>query len=991
MTPQEAESFRLSMGAGEDGDYNGTSQGYGAGLPPPDDENFSYLVGSAVIDYAITASGMPSSRRLDLDPYFPQIGDQGIQGSCAAWASVYYANTYLQAMVHGWTDVKTNPAHVMSPAWTYNKVNGGADSGSWCDRNMRIVSEIGSASMATMPYNQYDYLSWGGEEAWREAPLYRAGGFGTVRPDNIDVIKALLNDGYLVTFYIDSRCSWYSSPDHVLSYGEYDGGRPNHANVIVGYDDSMVDGGDTGAFRVANSRGTSFKDGGFYWITYDAMGKLASFSPVANYYLPKSASPSYEPSILFTWRLDPAGSLDGVKVVAGVGDPDSPVAMKVLSDYWNPGSSSRIPAFMCVDMTEFKSHLESGVKEFYLEIGTGAVPSVVISFTVEIYGDYSSNPQETYTSKRVPASTPAIVTISEKTLAYFSWAPYSPFTFETVEFSDLSYPGSGDIAAWYWSFGDGSYSTSQNPTHSYSSHGVFSVTLTVVDGSGKSSSRTQAVTVKNRPPEVSMLLPLAGGSYGGTVELAANVSDLDDGVVEVRFFYSTSDNIYLIGKNNSGPKNGVWTFSWDTSPLTISNISVYAVAYDGFTPSQRAYVNGTINVDNAPPDPPEIISPKNGLRSDVVACLSWLPAADKGSGIVGYLIELSPSPDFGSDAVRVETSETLHKETLSPGLWFWRVRSRDLAGNTGNWSETRLLIADAFLVNETGSSRPRADLSSQQLVWFKVLYQYDLSVFTPEKGTIYVNGSVAQWNELFRRWELPVLETTAGDYVYSISKVVDPENPISTVNYNAPMPSILFDRIVIDSVGPNDTRVEAGRCASLHVSGHYEYGSGAWSGRALFNDSLCKDAVGTYWYSIIGVADDPYNLTAFENTGSVLAVTFDEIAVRSYFETGTIGKCLVTVELNYKYDKSPVNGAKVLVNGCPAEEKGNGRYATTLETLIPYAVLSISVTVPNFDDMVDQRGLFLIGNLSIWVAAFAALIASLLMLRHLVKTRGKSV
>ncbi|MEM2128740.1 MAG: hypothetical protein QXN86_03670, partial [Candidatus Methanomethylicaceae archaeon] len=181
------------------------------------------------------------------------------------------------------------------------------------------------------------------------------------------------------------------------------------------------------------------------------------------------------------------------------------------------------------------------------------------------------------------------------------------------------------------------------------------------------------------------------------------------------------------------------------------------------------------------------------------------------------------------------------------------------------------------------------------------------------------------------------------------------------------------------------------RCASLHVSGHYEYGSGAWSGRALFNDSLCKDAVGTYWYSIIGVADDPYNLTAFENTGSVLAVTFDEIAVRSYFETGTIGKCLVTVELNYKYDKSPVNGAKVLVNGCPVEEKGNGSYATTLETLIPYAVLSISITVPNFDDMVDQRGLFLIGNLSVWAAAFAALIASLLILRHLVKTRGKSV
>ncbi|MDH7555360.1 MAG: PKD domain-containing protein [Candidatus Methanosuratincola sp.] len=990
MTAREVESLKISLGPGESDDYSAAFEGYVSGLPPQYEEGYESLVGSVVIDYAIPAFGMPPSRRLDLDAYFPQMGDQGIQGSCAAWASVYYANTYLQAKIHGWTDVKTNPAHVMSPAWTYNKANGGSDYGSTCDKNMRIVSEIGSASMATMPYNQYDYLSWGGEAAWREAPLYRAGGFGTVRPDNIEVIKALLNDGYLVTFNIDSICTWYASPDYVLSYGEYDGGRPNHANVIVGYDDSLEDGGDVGAFRVANSRGTSFKDGGFYWITYEAMKKLASLSPIANYYLPKSSGPSYEPSVLFTWRLDPAGSMDGVKVVAGIGDPESPAAMKVLSDCWNLGSSSKIPSFMCVDMSEFKSHLDNGINEFYLEIGNGAVPSFITSFAVEIYGNYSSPPSQAYSSKRVPASTPAIVTISEKTLEYFSWAPKSPLTFEEVGFTDLSYSGSGGIAAWFWSFGDGYYSTSQNPSHSYSSHGEFPVTLTVVDGAGKSSSRTETITVRNRPPAVSMLLPLAGGSCGGVVELAANASDLDDGVAEVRFFYSTNDNVYFIGKNDSGPKSGVWTYSWDTTPLTIPDVLVYAVAFDGHTLSQRAYINGTINMDNAPPGTPEIISPKDGIRSDASANFSWLPAKDMGSGILGYTLEISPHPDFGSGIVRVETSETCHSEPLSPGIWYWRVRSQDLAGNVGSWSETRSLIADAFLVNESGSSRSRADVSSQQFVWFRVLYQYDLSIFNPSNRTVFVNGSAARWNEALKRWEAPVIETTAGEYVYSVSKVIDADNPISTVNSNASMPSILFDRIVIDSVRSNGARVGVGRCASLYISGHYECDSSPWYGKPLFNDSLCKDSMGTYWYSIVGVADDPYNLTAFSQPASALALTFDEIKIKSNFETGTIGACLVTIELNYGFDGTPVHCATVNVNGFPAEETVAGRYEAAIETPMPYAVLTTSVSLTGFGDTIDQRGILLIGNLAVWAAAFAALAVLLFILVRLLRTKCSS-
>jgi PKD repeat protein len=51
-----------------------------------------------------------------------------------------------------------------------------------------------------------------------------------------------------------------------------------------------------------------------------------------------------------------------------------------------------------------------------------------------------------------------------------------------VSFTDLTSPYR-TITSWYWLFGDGSSSTSQNPTHRYTDVGVFDVTLIVSDGS----------------------------------------------------------------------------------------------------------------------------------------------------------------------------------------------------------------------------------------------------------------------------------------------------------------------------------------------------------------------------------------------------------------------------------------------------------------------------------------------------------------------------
>jgi gliding motility-associated-like protein len=53
-----------------------------------------------------------------------------------------------------------------------------------------------------------------------------------------------------------------------------------------------------------------------------------------------------------------------------------------------------------------------------------------------------------------------------------------------VQFTDQSAPQIGNIASWQWDFGDGNFSTQQNPVHTYTVQGNFSVSLKVVNTAG---------------------------------------------------------------------------------------------------------------------------------------------------------------------------------------------------------------------------------------------------------------------------------------------------------------------------------------------------------------------------------------------------------------------------------------------------------------------------------------------------------------------------
>src|SRR3989454_1156437 len=68
--------------------------------------------------------------------------------------------------------------------------------------------------------------------------------------------------------------------------------------------------------------------------------------------------------------------------------------------------------------------------------------------------------------------------------AGFNGVPRSGINPLDVDFEDRSASGSSPITAWLWSFGDGTTSTSRNPSHLYASAGRYTVSLIVRSSSG---------------------------------------------------------------------------------------------------------------------------------------------------------------------------------------------------------------------------------------------------------------------------------------------------------------------------------------------------------------------------------------------------------------------------------------------------------------------------------------------------------------------------
>jgi len=206
---------------------------------------------------------------VDLSLNFPEPGNQGNQSSCVGWATAYALKSYQEKVEIGWS--LNTAEHLFSPAFLYNQINGGQDKGSYIHEALQLVVDKGLATLDKMPYSPTDYLTQPGQDAVQQALNYRARSWTKIN-DTSQIKAALVNRKPLV-IGIPIYQNFYNLKGADAVYnttsGNNDGG---HAVTIVGYDDNRFGG----AFKVINSWGINWGDGGYFWMPYNFAQQVIS-------------------------------------------------------------------------------------------------------------------------------------------------------------------------------------------------------------------------------------------------------------------------------------------------------------------------------------------------------------------------------------------------------------------------------------------------------------------------------------------------------------------------------------------------------------------------------------------------------------------------------------------------------------------------------------------------------------------------------------------
>ncbi|MDR0712738.1 MAG: C1 family peptidase [Bacteroidales bacterium] len=219
---------------------------------------------------------------VSLESKFPPVGDQGIYGTCVAWATAYNLKTALNAIEKGWNASQlANKNNQTSPQDLWLAIPAGKRNSN-CEGttfelalDAMIAYHIGSLN--TVPYTTSVNCTGSstGKGENNKLANYRKIASET---EGLTVanFKGYLNAKRPVAFGAklgDRFMSWKGSG--VISNDTYNNPgmqHAYHAMVLVGYDDARQ------AFRVRNSWNTSWGDNGSIWVDYNFFCKNFCFA-----------------------------------------------------------------------------------------------------------------------------------------------------------------------------------------------------------------------------------------------------------------------------------------------------------------------------------------------------------------------------------------------------------------------------------------------------------------------------------------------------------------------------------------------------------------------------------------------------------------------------------------------------------------------------------------------------------------------------------------
>lgn len=260
-----------------------------------------------------------------------------------------------------------------------------------------------------------------------------------------------------------------------------------------------------------------------------------------------------------------------------------------------------------------------------------------------------------------------------------------------------------------WNFGDGSsVSTDANPSHTYTTAGVYAATLTVTDSEG--ATNLQTVTVNVASPNVLPVPQLGASTTDGRAPLAVNLTsagsvDLDGIIVSYSWNLGDGSPVETTPDVSHTYGPGTWT-----ATLTV-------VDDDGASVTTSRTINSTVNQS---PVAQAAVTPASSLAPATVQ-FSSAGSNDPDCAYIGPCPGLSYAWDFGDGSAPSSDPNPVH--TYAAGTYTATLVVQDnegaLASTTvqviANTAPTAVAEADVVLgdgpltVNFTGSNSTDGD------------------------------------------------------------------------------------------------------------------------------------------------------------------------------------------------------------------------------------------------------------------------------------------
>ena len=197
--------------------------------------------------------------QVNLAGTLPPPGNQNPTGSCVSWAATYAAASQAARRAGLGSSVR------LSPAFTYNQMSRDpyCRIGTNASKTLDLLRDVGA-----LPIEEYAFDGgWCGRlpsaAELQRAAKYKIKSWSRFDATNLEAVKAQLARGVPVIF--DLRMS--NEFKAIKGDSVFDGGATQngggHTMIAIGYDDARK------AFRIENSWGRKWADGGYAWLSYN--------------------------------------------------------------------------------------------------------------------------------------------------------------------------------------------------------------------------------------------------------------------------------------------------------------------------------------------------------------------------------------------------------------------------------------------------------------------------------------------------------------------------------------------------------------------------------------------------------------------------------------------------------------------------------------------------------------------------------------------------